>query len=125
MNISGGRRIEMKSNIVIITLGELLPTAMDRCSDGYRLAQICSAYIDSKYELSYTFAKDYDMVTYRIIADRETQIPSITPVYEGAFLYENEMKELFGVNMEHIDVDFKNKLYRINEEAPFIHEGDK
>ena len=36
------------------------------------------------------------------------------------FLYENEMKELFGVNIQMINLDYNNKLYRINEEAPFL-----
>ena len=32
----------------------------------------------------------------------------------------NEMKELFGVNIKMINVDYDNKLYRIKEDAPFL-----
>ena len=35
-------------------------------------------------------------------------------------LYENEMKELFGVNIQMINLDYQNRLYRINEETPFL-----
>ena len=32
--------------------------------------------------------------------------------------YENEMKELFGVKIQMISLDYKNKLYRIEVETP-------
>jgi ech hydrogenase subunit D len=107
-------------NIITIELDQLLSTATEKKMTGWRLAQICSAYVDGRYELSYTFGKEYEVVHYRIVVHKETLVPSITQIYDAAFLYENEMKELFGVNMEHIAVDYKNKLYRIDEEAPFI-----
>ena len=37
----------------------------------------------------------------------------------AAFIQENEAKELFGVNITHIKPDYRDKLYRIDEEAPF------
>lgn len=111
-----------------IALDELLPTAMGKREEGWRLAQVCCAYVDGKYELSYSFAREYDILHYRIIIEKDTAVPSVTPIYKDAFLYENEMKELFGVHMEYIGVlgvigaDYKNKLYRINEQNPFIKE---
>lgn len=120
--------VENSYKIIEIPLPELLPTAMAKRAGEWRIAQICSVYLDGKYELSYSFAREYDVEHYRIVIDKEETVPSITPVYKSAFLYENEMKELFGVNIEHIGVmgilgtDYKNKLYRINEETPFIKE---
>lgn len=114
--------------IVEIPLGELLPTAMGKREEGFRLAQVCCAFVDGQYELSYSFAREYDIIHYRIVVERDTKVPSVTPIYKDAFLYENEMKELFGVNMEYIGVlgvigaDYKNKLYRIDEQTPFIKE---
>lgn len=119
---------EKHQNIVEIPLKELLPTAMSRRAGGWRIAQICCVYLDGTYELSYSFAREYEIVHYRILIDKDEVVPSITPVYKSAFLYENEMKELFGVKMEYIGVmgilgtDYKNKLYRINEETPFVKE---
>ncbi len=116
-------------NIIEIPLEELLPTAMSRREGGWRIAQACCTYLGDSYELSYSFAREYEVVHYRIVIAKDEVVPSITPVYKSAFLYENEMKELFGVNMEYIGVmgilgtDYKNKLYRINEETPFVKEG--
>ncbi len=111
---------DLGKNIVEIQLDELLPTAMKKKEEGFRVGQICSVYVNDKYELSYSFAKEYELVTYRVIVDKETEVPSITPVFGMAFLYENEMKELFGVKMQCINLDYNNKLYRIDVETPFL-----
>ena len=91
-------------------------------NQGLRLSQICCAYCNEKIELSYSFANDdtNEYINLRLVIDKETEVCSVTEFYPYAFLYENEMKELFGVNIQMINVDFQNKLYRINEEAPFV-----
>ena len=77
--------------------------------------------MNGKYELSYSFADDvtYQLTTLRVVIDVDAKVPSITEIVPQAIFYENEMKELFGVNIEMIALDYKNKLYRIEEEAPF------
>lgn len=69
--------------------------------------------------MSYSFCKDYEMRTYRFTAYGDEEVASITQIYPCAFLQENEAKELFGVNITHIKPDYKDKLYRIEEETPF------
>ena len=89
---------------------------------GLRLSQICSAYCNDKIELSYSFANDdtneYTIV--RLVIDKDEEVCSITELYPYAFLYENELKELFGVKIMLINMDYEQKLYRLKEEAPFI-----
>ena len=105
-----------------IHVDRLLDESLKMKKKGLRLSQACAAYIDGKYELSYSFADDsgnYELTTFRIVIDPETEVSSITELYPYAFLYENEMKELFGVKIEMISVDYRNKLYRIEKEAPF------
>ncbi|MGC4019369.1 MAG: NADH-quinone oxidoreductase subunit C [Muricomes sp.] len=70
-------------------------------------------------ELTYSFDKDYDFVNLRINMDYDTEIESISCLYQYAFLYENEIKELFGVKIKNITLDFNNNLYRISVETPF------
>ena len=105
----------------------LLDTAMKKKNQGLRLSQACAVSKDGKYELSYSFADDATMqyTTLRVVCDLDTEIPSITPFYPYAFLYENEMKELFGVNIIMINVDFQNKLYRLGVETPMLNKEDK
>ncbi len=105
-----------------IEVAELLSKVMEKKNAGLRLSQACAAYVDGKYELSYSFADDesgsYSVL--RIVIEPETTVSSITALYPYAFLYENEMKELFGVKIEMINLDYQNKLYRISKETPFV-----
>ncbi|MCI8428360.1 MAG: NADH-quinone oxidoreductase subunit C [Lachnospira sp.] len=113
-------------NVLIeIEADRILDTVMEMKNKGLRLSQACAAYVNDKYELSYSFANEdtYEYTTLRVIIDKETEICSITEFYPYAFLYENEMKELFGVNIKMINVDYHNKLYRIEAETPFLKKG--
>ena len=105
-----------------ITPEELLGNVMAMKKNGLRLSQICSAYSNEKLELSYSFADDntYDYINLRIVIDKDTEVCSITEIYPYAFLYENEMKELFGVNIMMMNMDYNSKLYRLHDKAPFI-----
>ena len=115
--------IKNPGNVLMeIEHGSLLGHVMAFKNRGLRLSQICCAYSQEKLHLSYSFADDetYEYINLRLVIDKDTPICSITEFYPYAFLYENEMKELFGVDIRMINLDYNNKLYRINEEAPFI-----
>lgn len=103
-----------------IEVGSLLPSVMAIKRKHYRLSQACAAYVDGKFELSYSFANDetYQFVTLRLVIDVDTEVPSITEIIPAALFYENEMKEIFGVKIQMISLDYNNKLYRINETTP-------
>ena len=116
---------DLGSNIVKIELVELLPIIMEKKNDYWRLAQICCTFREGIYEVSYSFAKDYQLVNYRLVVDKDEMVPSISRVYKAAILYEKEMRELFGLKVEHMKVDYHGKLYRINEETPFIAKEEK
>ncbi len=105
-----------------ITPDRLLGEVMAFKNAKLRLSQACCAYSEEKLHVSYSFANDdtNEYTILRLVIDKDTEVCSITEFYPYAFLYENEMKELFGVNIQMINLDYENKLYRINEEAPFI-----
>ena len=108
--------------LVEITPEQLLGDVMAFKKQGLRLSQICCAYVNEKIELSYSFADDNtnEYINLRIVMDKDTEVCSITELYPYAFLYENEMKELFGVNVRMINMDYNQKLYRLKDETPFI-----
>ena len=58
------------------------------------------------YELNYSFDLNLKFINFRIKIDANTTvIPSISDIYFQAFLYENEMKDLFGITYEGISID--------------------
>ncbi len=86
---------------------------------GYHLIQQCATRIPDAYELIYTFGKDLEMKNLKIILPEDQEISSITSIYPCAFIYENEMHDLFGIQIKMINIDFEGKLYRTAIETPF------
>lgn len=106
-----------------ITMAEFFPTVIQMKMENWRLVQICAVRIEEGYELSYSFSQRYHMVTLRLVTGLNEPVSSITQVYPCAFLQENEMAELFGVPVQSISLDYRNKLYRIDQEFPFKEKG--
>src|SRR3974390_1362095 len=92
---------------------------------GYRLVQICCTTLQSSYELNYSFDKGYRFKNLRITVSPDEEIPSITAVYHNAFLYENEIHDLFGLPVKNIAIDYHGTLFRIAISKPFSIENVK
>ena len=105
----------------IVTREELVSKAKEFDASGYRLVQIgCTALNTGVVEVNYSFDRDYNFENLRIILSSEDLVlPSISSVYFSAFLYENEIHDLFGVNVENMVLDFKGTLYKTSEQFPF------
>ncbi len=124
-----------------ITSNELLSETLRLKNKGYRLVAVSCTSIENQtdmstetehtsvdhatMELSYSFDKDYDLLSLRVLTDTKERISSISIIYPYAFLYENEIKELFGVKIKDITVDFNNTLYKIPVKTPFKKEGEE
>jgi ech hydrogenase subunit D len=102
-----------------VTQKELLSGAQELKDKGYRVVQICCTMLDGKFELTYSFDRDYQFTSMRVTVTPETEVQSITGVYAGAFLYENEIKELFGVKFKGINIDYNGHFYKKKVNAPF------
>ena len=97
---------------------DLLTEIMKIKNDGYRLVAITCTNKNGM-ELTYSFDKDYELLNIRLTTDTETELPSISILYPYSFLYENEIKELFGVKITGIMPDFNDNLYKIPVKTPF------
>jgi ech hydrogenase subunit D len=49
----------------------------------------------------------------------EEEVPSISVIYPNAFLYENEIHDLFGLITRNMSVDYRGTLYRTALKTPF------
>jgi len=101
-----------------ISPNDLLTEIMKIKNDGYRLVAI-SCTNKNGMELTYSFDMDYELLNIRLITDTKTELPSISILYPYSFLYENEIKELFGVKITGIMPDFNDNLYKIPVKTPF------
>ena len=106
--------------VIRVEVKDLLRKVEELRDEGCRLVQMhCTKVADDNYEINYSFDIDYQFKTLRMNITPENQIPSITGIYWAAFLYENEIHELFGVSINGINVDFKGTLYKKKMKNPF------
>lgn len=89
-------------------------------AEGWRLMQVCCTTAGPDFELLYSFAKDSDLCGIRAIVPREgARVPSITGAYLCAFLYENEIHDLFGVKFDGLAIDFQGNFLKARMKNPF------
>ena len=105
--------------IISIEKDALLGAVSDLFAQGYRMVQIGCTTLADAYELNYSFDKDYLFKNLRITVQQQDEIQSISVIYPNAFLYENEINDLFGLNIKNISVDYKGAFYRTAIKTPF------
>ena len=111
--------------ILPIGKNDLVGTVAQLYAEGYRLVQIGCSTLPGAYEINYSFDKDYRFKNLRVTAQPGEEIPSISVIYPNAFLYENEIHDLFGVPVKNINIDYKGTLYRTAMKTPFSTENIK
>jgi ech hydrogenase subunit D len=108
-----------EQEMVSIEKRDLLEMAASLRQSGYRLVQICATTLADRYEMNYSFDKDLKFRNLRFTVLPGETIPSISLIYAYAFLYENEIHDLFGITIEHMTTDFHGTLYKTRIPAPF------
>lgn len=104
---------------ITVDLTNRIRTIYDMKRDGYRLVAITCTKVPEGFEVSYSFDKDYSFVSVRIVIPPEQELTSISGVYYPAFIYENELKDLFGVKIKHINIDYQGSFYKLAQKTPF------
>jgi len=108
----------MDQQILDIENVDLLNKVMDMKNSGCRLVQICAVKLE-KFMLLYTFNRNGEFVTYRIYVNAGEPVESISRLYSYSYLYENEMKDLFGINMINMRINYNGHFYETAVKTPF------
>ena len=96
----------------VIPVAALLETVRAVRARGSRLVQICATALPGQFELTYSFDLDGRLDSWRtLVPSDDPRVPSIASIYPCAFLYENEMHDLFNLNVQGMTVDFHGNLY--------------
>jgi len=120
----------MDQQITNIDNFDLLNKVADIRNKGYRLVQICAvnSAVNSpentltkpgKCMLLYSFFKDGDFFTLRIYVDAGEPVESISRLYSYSYLYENEIHDLFGINMINMRINYNGHFYETSIKTPF------
>ena len=108
----------MLKNSKEITVDELISCVSNLKYRGFRFVTAsCADNRDGTFSLYYHFDKQLELENIALTVSRDTAIPSITTLYLCAFLVENEIKELFGLNIENIAIDYEGRMF-LTEDAP-------
>jgi ech hydrogenase subunit D len=108
-----------EQEMVTIDKKELVGAAAELRATGYRLVQISCTTLADNYEINYSFDRDYRFKNLRLTVKTGEEVPSISCIYWSAFLYENEMHDLFGIPITNMVIDYRGTLYRTLVPSPF------
>jgi ech hydrogenase subunit D len=104
----------------IIPANSLLARTSALHQQGWRLVQISSTRLPETLELTYSFDKDSELVNLRFeVPAPGARVPSISGIYWCAFLYENELHDLFDLQVDGLAVDFQGNFYKTAVKFPF------
>jgi len=108
------------ANIEMITSDVLLDKVRAMREQGYRLVQISAARLPEAVDLTYSFDRENQLTNLRLhLPLAEPRIPSICSIYRCVLLYENEMHDLFDIQVDGMAVDFHGNLYKTAVKFPF------
>ena len=109
-----------QQKIIEISIPELEASVKGMKEGGYRLVQIGATTLSDGFEVNYSFDKDYHFVNVRVkLAQESAALPSVSPIYWNAFLYENEIQDLFGIRIKGMAVDYHGQFYKTTIKVPF------
>jgi ech hydrogenase subunit D len=107
----------MIENITEITKDQLLGETQKMAGQNYRFVTTsCVDLGDGNLDVLYHFDKNEQLQNLRIKAKRGEEVPSISKIYLCAVLVENEMKELFGLNVLGMAIDYGGHMLLHGEE---------
>jgi ech hydrogenase subunit D len=106
--------------IETIEVQDLLARVERQRAVGDRLVAISCAAVEGTYEITYSFEdRDHRFLHLRITVPPGATIPSVTPSFWGAFVYENEIHDLYGITVTDINIDFGGHFYATKVPFPF------
>jgi ech hydrogenase subunit D len=106
--------------LAVVTTDTLLAKVLMFQHEGYRLVHISAATLKDSLEITYGFDRNLQYQALRVnLPPGPARIPSISRIYWAAFLYENEIHDLYNVEVDGMAVDFKGKLVKTAIPFPF------
>ncbi|MDR0850989.1 MAG: NADH-quinone oxidoreductase subunit C [Clostridiales Family XIII bacterium] len=113
-------RKDLITDISAISASDLLSVVLDVKAEGYRLGQACATKIEDGIEVLYSFEKDNVLKNFKVnITDVSPELQSISGVYWPAFIYENEMHDLFGITFKNLALDYGGHFFKIAQKTPW------
>ena len=109
----------LETEFVPLAVEELPERAAALKAQGWRFVQVLAVNTEDGIDLIYSFTKDGRLANHEIKGVKKgTAVPSITDTFLAAFVFENEIHDLFGVDVEGIAIDFGGNFYALAQKEP-------
>ena len=110
------------SEYIEIPLADAHATAERMRAEGARFVQVHAVNGEDGVDLYYTYDRAGTLANYKIAAiTKDDVVPSISDVFLAAFVFENEARELFGIDLRDIAIDFGGNMYTLAETEPMTY----
>lgn len=100
-----------------ISLDNLLQEVSGKHRQGYRFVTMTCTDVGDGYDILYHFDKDYELFNLRLYLKKGEELLSISSVFFAALLAENEIKDLFGIPVRDLAIDYGGR-FLLTEDAP-------
>ncbi len=89
-------------------------------AQGWRLVQIAATRLPDQLELTYSFDLGGRLANLRLALPGDApKVRSVSSIYWCAFLYENELHDLFNLQVADLAIDFHGQFYKTAVKFPF------
>jgi ech hydrogenase subunit D len=111
----------MKQQFITIRPEVLLERAARFKKEGCRLVQILATRVEEGYELTYSFDKNFFLYHLRFTVPLDGSVMSVTSLFWYAFIWENEIHDLFGLDVRFIapEVDYGGHFFHLAQKTPW------
>ena len=110
------------SEFIEIPLAEAHATAERMQTEGARFVQVRAVNGENGVDLYYTYEKEGTLENYKVAGlTKDDVVPSISDVFLAAFVFENEARELIGIDLRDIAIDFGGNMYTLAETEPMTY----
>jgi ech hydrogenase subunit D len=103
-------RVPTVENVETVEKANLLERVQEFAEQKMRFITATCVDRGPSIEVLYHFDKNLEMRHLRLLVGKDEDLPSISGTYLCAFMVENEMKELFGLKIEGLALDYQGKM---------------
>ena len=100
-----------------VSKSEFITEVQKMLAQDYRFGTASCLDLGDMFEVIYHFELGLDLANIRVHLGKNDSLPSISNIYPSASLIENEMKELFGINIVGSTIDFHGGMLH-GQESP-------
>ncbi|MFZ2959827.1 MAG: NADH-quinone oxidoreductase subunit C [Candidatus Ozemobacteraceae bacterium] len=104
-------------NVSDILVDNLLTEVQYFKEDGWRFVTMTCTAEPEAFDILYHFDKGYILKNIRLRLQPHEPLPSISRVFFPALVIENEIKDLFGIQVDDLLIDYEGR-FLITEDAP-------